>query len=97
MEEKKTKTAQTNQSTDKRKATYEELNNYCIQLMNQNKALTEELKKRDMVTLFKRLDYLFMVVSNRDAFPKGFVDQCVEEIQGQITIPETAEDTKEDK
>lgn len=79
-----------------RKATYEELNNYCIQLMQQNKTLVEQLKQRDMATLFKRIDYLFLVVSNRAAFPADFVNTCVEELMNQLTIQEEAADSKEE-
>lgn len=98
MEEKKTaKQVSLNPASEKeskssavndRKATYEELNNYCLQLYNQNKQLSEQLKQRDMTNLFRRLDYLFMVVQNKDAFNADFVGDCTEEIQAALSIAE---------
>jgi len=81
---------------ENRKPTYEELNNYCMQLLNQNKALVEQLKQRDLAMLFKRMDYLFAVVGNSGMFPKEFVDKCVGDIQAQLTVPEDAGEGESD-
>lgn len=96
MEEKKTAeevsinaNAQSAQDGNK-KATYEELNNYCIQLYNQNKQLMSQLQQRDMLNLFKRLDYLFLVLKNKDCFGSDFVGDCVAEITNALTVSEDA-------
>lgn len=70
-----------------RKATYEELNNYCVQLHEQNQALIQEVRKRDMANLLSRLNYLFMVLANKDSFSEDFVKACAAEIEHAITGP----------
>lgn len=83
-----------------KKATYDELNNYCAQLFEQNKKLQEQVKQLNMANMFRRLDYLFAVVSNKDAFDKDFIAKCVAEIQQALTIPEVKNDkesVKEEK
>lgn len=81
---------------EERKATYEELNNYCMQLMNQNKQLVAQLQEREMFNMFKRLDYLFLVLKSKDCFSSDFVGDCVAEITSALTIPETA-DTRDEE
>jgi len=67
--------------------TYEELNNYCLQLHEQNQALIREVRQRDAGNLFKRLDYLFMVLSHKDSFGMEFTEACAAEIEHAITGP----------
>lgn len=71
---------------EQKKATYEELNNYCVQLYNQNKQLVAKLQDLNMANLFKRLDYLFLVVQNKEAFEGDFYAQCISEIKDALTI-----------
>lgn len=106
MEEKKmTKEVSINTtktSQGERKATYEELNNYCVQLYNQNKQLTAQLQQKEMFNLFKRLDYLFMVLKNKDCFSPDIVDasfvaDCAKEIVAALTVPEETADKEEGK
>lgn len=76
---------------EQKKATYEELNNYCMQLFNQNKQLMAQLQQRDMLNLFKRLDYLFLVLKNKDCFTSDFVGDCVAEITNALSVPEDSD------
>lgn len=78
-----------------KKFTYEELENVCHQLSEQSRNLYERLRESDMTNLFKRLDYLFAVVEHIDKFPKEFGEKCVAEIVDSLTIPEAAEESKE--
>lgn len=79
----------------KRKLTYEELNNVCHQLQEQNRKLYEQLKSVNMANIFTRLDYLFKVVENSEKFDSDFVITCTDEIKDRIII-KTVEDTKEE-
>lgn len=75
-----------------KRATYEELNSYCLQLFNQNKQLVEQLRQKELANLFKRLDYLFLVLRNKDSFNADFVGNCAEEIQGALVMPDAPEE-----
>lgn len=79
MEEKK---------NEKKKLSYEELENVCHQLSEQSQTLYRKLQEANMTNMFKRLDYLFAVIENGDAFPESFVKQCVDEVVTSMTIPE---------
>lgn len=75
------------------KYSYDELNNICGQLHQQNQSLIKQIRQMDMTNTFKRLDYLFKVLelSNGSGdwkFSAQFVDSCISEIEDTITIPE---------
>lgn len=76
------------------KYSYEQLNNICNQLYQQNQNLVKQLQQLNMVNMFKRLDYLFKVVelSNGSSvyhFNKEFVNDCIAEIEESMTpVPE---------
>lgn len=74
-----------------KKPTYEELNNYCTQLFNQNKELVARMRQMEMGNLFKRLDYLFCVLQNKSCFNADFILQCTEEIMNALSVPEEEE------
>lgn len=89
MEEKKKNptgaAAPSNGGTQGQKLTYEQLNDACQQLFQQNQYLVRQLKEANMTNVFRRLDYLFKVVDNHHVFDEDFVDQCVHEIQEALT------------
>ena len=73
------------------KLTYNQLNNACSQLFQQNQYLTKQLKELSAYNMFKRLDYLFEVIKNPDIFSKydvddKFVGACVKEIMNALTV-----------
>lgn len=93
MEEKKIKAQDT--PVEKKKLTYDELNNVAHQLSEQAKTLYSKLQEANMVNMFKRLDYLFKVVENAHTFSDAFVSKCISEIEELITIPEDEKDDED--
>ena len=99
MEEKKLKKeskANTEQPQEQ-KLSYEQLNNICSELYQQNQNLHRQLQQANMVNMFKRLDYLFMVLKYSSVFKDAdFVNACIDEIKDAIIVkPE--EDVVENK
>lgn len=79
------------------KLTYDQLNQACNQLFQQNQYLNKQLKELNTYNMFKRLDYLFKVVEFASTFKDAeFVNYCTDEIKDALVIPEnTEEDNKE--
>lgn len=79
------------------KLTYDQLNQACNQLFQQNQYLNKQLKELNTYNMFKRLDYLFKVVEFAPTFKDAeFVNYCTDEIKDALVIPEnTEEDNKE--
>lgn len=88
MEEKKSKVVNINTGkaeSKQQKLTYEQLNDACNQLFQQNQYLVKQLKELDMANSFKRLDYLFKVVELAGTFKDAdFVNKCIDEIKGAM-------------
>lgn len=96
-EQKKTKVVNmvANKTEEKKKLTYEQLNDACNQLWQQNKQLVMKNRELEQIALNKRLDYLFKVVEAGDKFNSDFVVSCASEIEEALTIPhETNENNK---
>ena len=94
MEENKTKTVE--MKTEKKKFSYEELNDIASQLSQQNQQLYAQLQRVNMTNAFRRLDYLFKVVENGALFTPEFLDNCISEIEESLTIrEENTEDNKD--
>jgi hypothetical protein len=91
MESNKTKkdVSASAQIKEEKKYTESELNAACGQLYQK---LMKEIQVRDMTNMFKRLDYLFEVVKNRDCFDDLFVHGCITEIQTALTPVESEDD-----
>ena len=73
------------------KMTYEQLEQVAHQLSEQAKQLYRKLQEANMMNMFKRLDYLFKVVENKESFGGEFVHSCVAEIQDILTVSDEAE------
>lgn len=73
------------------KLTYEQLNDACNQLWQQNQQLMKRVKELEQFDMFKRLDYLFKVLEFRDTFSVDFVEDCVREIEEAMTIPQSSD------
>lgn len=96
MEEKKAKVVKLG-NKEGNKLTYEQLNDACNQLFQQNQQLYRHLKEIDMANMFKRLDYLFKVVENANTFKDSdFLNSCMDEIKEALTIPEKQEATSQE-
>ena len=80
---------------EQKKLSYEELQNVASQLSQQNQQLNLMLQQANMTNIFKRLDYLFKVLENKDCFDSDFVIACADEIKDIITGP--VEETKEEE
>ena len=95
--EKKTKNVKMevvkNEQEAPQKLSYEQLNQACAQLYQQNQQLIRQLEEMNAVNMFKRLDYLFKVLENSSMFGDEFIGNCAKEIQDAITIPQ--KDSKE--
>lgn len=98
MEEKKSKVVNMkgNEQPKQQKLTYEQLNDACNQLFQQNQYLTKQVRELNTYNAFKRLDYLFKVLDsystaskvNAVTFDPAFVESCIKEIQDSIEIKE---------
>lgn len=78
-------------NTEKKKLSYEDLENVCHQLSEQSRVLYKKLQENDLSNMFKRLDYLFAIVENKDVFEErdlDFFNKCVDEIITSMTVEE---------
>lgn len=102
MEEKKAKTVNLSKSTNDKgevlttkKLTYEQLNDACNQLWQQNRQLLMKNKELEQIAINKRLDYLFKILEFSNKFSNDFIVACVNEIEDAISITEQSEDKGE--
>lgn len=85
------------------KLSYDDLEAHAIECQDKLKELSEKYNElvREYINLkqsqvFIRLEFLFKVVNTPSMFTQKFINQCVEEIQELLTIPEeTNADSKE--
>ena len=89
MENNKKKTS-TKVQMEEKKYTESELNAACGQLYQK---LMKEIQMRDMTNMFRRLDYLFKVIENKDCFNSDFIGDCVQEIEVALTPVEQEAET----
>lgn len=93
------KTDANSKSEKNQKLTYEQLNQACIELSQQNQQMQTYIKKlqHQMIQMegmlqAKRMDYLFKVIElymkSEKFFDTDYVLKCAEEIQESLTIPE---------
>lgn len=86
-------------NTDKKEApkklTYEQLNDACNQLFQQNKQLVQKVKELEQFCLNKRLECLFKIIENSAKFTETFVKACTDEIEDAMTIPDVSENKGE--
>lgn len=78
------------ENEEKKKLSYEELENVCHQLSDQAQTLYRKLQEANLSNMFKRLDYLFAVIEHKDVFSEypEFFANSVKEIVDTMTIPE---------
>lgn len=93
MEEKKLE--KTVSETDRKEPTYEDLKNYCNQLMMQRNQLAERLSQ--VTEVLNKLPWLFKVVENSTIFDNLFVGKCAQEIKEILTVPEDIKDGTDKK
>ena len=83
--------------TNPEKMSYEELENVAHQLSEQSRQLYAKLQEVNLSNIFKRLDYLFKVVENGNMFSPDFLNHCIAEIEGLLTISEESGQTNNDE
>ena len=92
MEEKKNikmEAVKTGKDQDKKqqKLSYEQLNEVCMQLYQQNQKLTQQLQQANMTNMFARLDYLFKVLNYESVIKDAeFINSCIAEIKEAMII-----------
>lgn len=96
-EQKKAKTISINGNSKetKQKLTYEQLNEACNQLFQQNKQLTMRLREVEQFLGNRRMDYLFKVIKFSTLFHSDFVVNCVDEIEEAMKMPQSEEEKGE--
>lgn len=77
---------------ESKKVTYEELSNACVQLSSQNREMYNTIRKISQENFFKRLDYLFKLLSNYSMFEDDIIEQTIKEITTMMFPPEESED-----
>lgn len=93
-EQKKTKVLNMKgEEQESKKLTYEQLNDACNQLWQQNKQLAARNRELEQFAINKRLDYLFKVLEYSKEFSSDFVGSCASEVEEALTI--TKEEAKE--
>ena len=86
----------TQNKKEEQKLTYEQLNKICGELYQQNQHLMKQVQELNLVNMFKRLDYLFLVLKNENVIKDTeFVNECVEEIKQALTVKENTENKEE--
>lgn len=78
------------------KLTYEQLNDACNQLWQQNKQLVARNRELETFVMNKRLDYLFKVLELSNQFSSDFVVNCSSEIEQAMTISQDIEEHKKE-
>ena len=78
-----------------KKLTYEQLNDACNQLVQQNRQLIVRNRELEQFAMNKRLDYLFKVLEFSKEFSSDFVGNCASEIASAMVIPEEEEAKEE--
>lgn len=96
-----------NQTTERKKLSYEELEKVCgqlsaqaQQLKNQNQQLINAVRSANLENLYKRLDYLFKVIEENATnkyLSEEFKEQCGSEIELLMARPDSAEDKEDNK
>lgn len=71
---------------NKKKLSYEELENVAAQLQQENMQFRQMINQVNYNNFFKRLDYLFEVLKLSHMFPQEFTTDCSDEIMQCMKI-----------
>lgn len=94
MEENKVKSEK---QGNQQKLTYEQLNDVCKQLFQQNQQLIKQVRELNLANMYRRLDYLFRVIELADNIKDAdFINSCIDEIKEAMIIPDNKEDKEEE-
>jgi len=84
------------ENKDQKVLTYDELKDVCNQLQQQNTFLRNELQKHAGEDFFKRIEYLFKVIENKDLFiavDNEFFNDSVKDLISILRIEKTPTDS----
>jgi hypothetical protein len=81
---------------EEKKLSYEELNNVCMQLSEQNERMKAHIENLNRQQMFARLEFLFKVLECGASFPVEIFEKTVKEIS-EIMYPTPAPVAVEDK
>lgn len=99
MEDNLKKKTNVEEAKTEKKPSYEDLNNWCYQLAEQNKKLRAQVQNMNLTNAFKRQDYLFNIMNiAKDCnwmFPDNIVEQAVDETVNFLFSTEEQTDTNE--
>lgn len=84
------------ENKEKKKLTYEQLNEIANQLMQENAKLKQKCQELYMADIIKRLEFLFKVIESIYPFNAEFRTACANEIIELIT-PVQEKENKESK
>lgn len=87
MEDKKLKVEN---SEEKKVPSYDDLKNYCNQLLMQRNQVVEKFNQ--VTNVLNKLPWLFKVIENDKMFSRPFVTKCISEIELILTPPEASEE-----
>lgn len=83
------------ENKEKKKLTYEQLNEVANQLVQENMELKKKCQELYMADTIKRLEFLFKVVESTYPFSAEFRDTCAKEIIELMTPVQENKDDKE--
>jgi hypothetical protein len=83
-----------NNATEGEQPSYEELKDYCNQLLMQRNQLRSKLLQ--VTNVLNKLPWLFEVLKAKELFKKDFVDKCVLEIEEIMTPPKEEQESNEE-
>lgn len=78
-----------------KKPSYEELNDYCNQLMMQNRQLNTKLMQ--VMDIQNKLPFLFKVLKHSEYFTSDYINAVVDEIQLILPPYNPEEDTEDNE
>lgn len=81
---------------EKKKPSYEELEQYASMLARRNAELENALRDKQMGEVVARLNFLFKVLENAKHFPKEYVADCIKDIQRVLVMAEPEDNKKEE-
>lgn len=86
MEKEEKKLAQ-EEGTQTKEPSYDDLKNWCNQLLMQRNQIAERLEQ--VTDVLNKMPWLFKVIENSKEFNSEFVDRCATEIEAIMTPAET--------
>lgn len=78
-----------NVTAEPSKPSYEELEKIAVEAQQRMMMMENRLRSIDFASM--RLNWLFKVIENKDSFSLGFLEKCVKEVEGILTLEEDSD------